>query len=106
MVHLRVDDLLRGKKRSFSLNVHHLEKVGMPLYHFHVETSAANNSDANGRELSDDTAAVQEGRYAAGEFLTDELSSGQGNPRVVITVERSDGTKVAVIKVHADIQVF
>lgn len=78
----------------------------MPRYHFHLESNAGSSGDADGRELADDTLAVQEAGSSAGEVLTDELTSGQPQPRVIVTVERSDGTKVVVIKTHAEVEIF
>ena len=78
----------------------------MPRYHFHLESSAGPSADADGREMTDDTAAVQDAGSTAGEVLMDELTDGRTKPRVTVTVERSDGTKVAIVRAYAEVETF
>nr|WP_156678153.1 hypothetical protein [Sphingomonas profundi] len=56
--------------------------------------------------MADDTIAVKEAGSTAGEVLMDELTDGRTKPRVMVTVERTNGTKVAVIKAYAEVETF
>ena len=78
----------------------------MPRYHFHLEATAGPSADADGREMVDDAAAVQEAGSTAGTVLMDELTDGRSKPRVVVTVERSDGIRVAVVRAYAEVETF
>ncbi|WP_422396647.1 DUF6894 family protein [Sphingomonas profundi] len=78
----------------------------MPRYHFHLESSSGPSADIDGREVADDTIAVKEAGSTAGEVLMDELTDGRTKPRVMVTVERTNGTKVAVIKAYAEVETF
>ena len=56
--------------------------------------------------MVDDAAAVQEAGSTAGTVLMDELTDGRSKPRVVVTVERSDGIRVAVVRAYAEVETF
>ena len=78
----------------------------MLRYHFHLEATAGPSADADGREMLDDAAAVQEAGSTAGTVLMDELADGRSKPRVIVTVERSDGTRVAIVRAYAEVETF
>ena len=78
----------------------------MLRYHFHLEATAGPSADTDGRELLDDAAAVLEAGSTAGTVLMDELADGKSKPRVTVTVERSDGTKVAIVRAYAEVETF
>lgn len=78
----------------------------MPRYHFHLESTTGPSADADGREMLDDAAAVREAGSTARTVLMDELTDGRAKPRVMVTVERSDGIRVAVVKAFAEVEIF
>ena len=78
----------------------------MPRYHFHLESSIGPSADADGRDMPDDAAAVRDAGSTAGEVLMDELTAGNAKPKVAVTVERSDGAKVAIVKTYAEVEIF
>lgn len=78
----------------------------MPRYNFHVDSSAGVSGDVDGRDLTDDASAVREAASCASEVLMDELTSGVEIPRVVVTVERGDGTKTVTVTASAQIDII
>lgn len=78
----------------------------MPRYHFHLESRSGPSVDIEGREIADDAVAVQEARDSAIEVLQDDLTNGHVETSVQVTVDRSDGTKVALVKASARVETF
>ncbi|WP_260600226.1 DUF6894 family protein [Sphingomonas endolithica] len=78
----------------------------MPRYHFHLESNSGTSGNVGDRELADDATAMHEAGKSADEVLMEELALSRPDPRAVVTVERSDGTKVAVVRANAEIEIF
>lgn len=78
----------------------------MPYYHFHSADGVNPDGDIDHREIESDEQALLEARTAACEALVEDVSRGASAAKVVVTVDREDGSKLASITMQAETEYF
>lgn len=76
----------------------------MPRYFLHLENHNGPQPDEAGQDLPDDEIAIKEASRTVGAVLAEDMAAGIDAPKVKITVERDDGSRVALLSGNSKLE--